>query len=171
MSKASDYRKRRRAAQEPTAEVALPSGAVFVCRRPPLEVWIAAGKIPQSFLRQYLGKEAGEGQQEISGEDTVSAVLFLREAIMYAVVEPRLVVGATNDDELDPSDLSPDDFEFLTQWVMTGSPGVPVKTKGGEVALDSLSRFRQKRPGGRPFSLEPDGGEIQQETERASRVG
>src|SRR5262245_45228637 len=152
MGKASDYRKRRESAAEPTAEIALPSGATFICRRPPLEVWIAAGKIPQSFLHQYLGKEGGDNA-EITGEQTVEAIIFLRECLLYAVVEPRLVVGATGDDELDPSELAPEDFEFLTQWIMAGCAGIPVRTKGGEASIESLSKFRQKRPGGRPFSL------------------
>lgn|SRR5262245_11340489 len=169
MSKASDYRKRRQSAAEPTAEITLPSGAVFICRRPPLEVWIAAGRIPQSFLHQHLGKTPGEGAEQISGEDTVASIIFIRDAMTYAVVEPRLVPGTTNDDELDPADLAPEDFEFLTHWIMAGSAGVPVRTKGGEASVESLSRFRQKQPGGGPFSLESDSKQVRAEAEPAFR--
>src|SRR5262249_7719723 len=177
MGRASDYRKRRQSAAEPAAEITLPSGAMFICRRPPLQVWITAGKIPQSFLHQYLGREGGEGAPELTDEQTVQAIVFVRECLIYAVVEPRLILPKLEYDfsgrpelgenELWADELAPEDFEFLTQWIMAGCTGVPVRTKGGEASIESLSKFRQKRPGGRPFSLEPDGEQVQHQAEPA----
>lgn len=167
--KASDYRERKEARRsaQPRATLALPSGAEFVVTRPPLEVWIAAGKIPQSFLRASLGADADTAGEEVSGEDTLASVIFLREALIAAVVEPRLVPGTTREDELDPADLDPDDFQFLTNWIMRGCPGAPVRTKGGEVSVDGLARFRQKRPGGGPAGSEPDGETVRDDAEPA----
>jgi hypothetical protein len=172
MSRATDYRNRRQQAQasEPTAELTLPSGAVFVVRRPPIQVWITAGKIPQSFLAQLLDAKRDGQAESLPEAETLAAVGFLRDALVYAVVEPRLRIGATGDDELDPSDLSPEDFEFLTGWIMAGSPGVPVPTKGGEVSTESLSRFRQKQPGGRAAGAGADGAEVQQQAEQVAGV-
>lgn len=167
--KASEYRKLK-AAKESTTELKLPSGAVFTLRRPPMEVWIAAGKIPQSFLQQMIKGGRGGRVETLSDEDTMASILFVREALLYACVSPRLVVGATGEDELDPCELDPEDFEFLSRWVLSGSPGVAVKTEGGEVSTDDLSRFRQKQPGGRPFSLEPHGAEVREATEPALGV-
>ena len=164
MSKVRDYRKKaaERRIEQPTAKLTLPSGAEFVVCRPPLEVWIAAGKFPQSFLRQKADSEAEGGAVEsIPDEDAVRAMVFIRDAILYAAIEPRLVVGTTREDELDPADLDPLDFTFLTKWIMANCPGVPVETRGGQVEMNDLSRFRQKRPGGRTHSPEPDGEAVQ----------
>lgn len=158
--KANEYRKRKQSS-EATAELELPSGSTFTVRRPPLQVWMVAGKIPQSFLAQMLKGGRAEAGADIGDEEALAAMLFLRDALVYAVVEPKLVIGATGDDELDPSELDAEDFEFLTHWIMSGCPGVPVSAKGGEVSMDDLSRFRQKRPGGKPFSLGGDGDEVQ----------
>jgi len=171
--KASDYRKKiaEKRGEKPTAKLTLPSGAEFVVCRPPLEVWIAAGKFPQSFLRQGMDGGAGGGAVEsIPDADAMQAIAFVRDAILHAVVEPRLVVGTTREDELDPADLDPIDFTFLTKWIMANCPGVPVETRGGQVEMNDLSRFRQKRPGGRAHSPEPDGETVQPDAESVAGV-
>jgi len=171
--KASEYRKNVRG-REQTAQLTLPSGAVFKVRRPPLQVWIAAGKVPQSFLRAIIeAQDAGPNADlNFTADETAGALEFVRTAILYAVVEPKLVVGASKSDELDPSELDPEDFAFLTDWIMKGSPGVPVQTKsGGEVQVESLRRFRQKRPGGGAAGNRTDSDEVQSETERFTGVG
>ena len=158
--KASEYRKKKAEKQEsrpaPKMELTLPSGAVFVVQRPPIEVWIAAGKVPQSLLKMAMGDGSSSSPivEALSGDEVLASVEFTRDAILHAVVEPRLVVEATiNSDELDPCEIDPDDFLFLQQWIMSGCPGLPIQTKGGEVSGEALPRFSQKRPGGKPFSL------------------
>lgn len=162
---ATEYRNRKK----PTTELTLPSGAVFTVQRPPLQVWLMAGRIPQSFVKQMLeGK--GEMPEELSPEDTMASIAFIRDALLHAVVSPRLVVGAdpNSETELDPSELDPDDFLFLSRWIMTGSPGVPVATKGGEIPLANLNRFRQKLPGGGFVGDSPSGEQVRNETEQAA---
>ena len=242
--KASEYRKNKEARIKPETviELALPSGAVFRVRRPPMEIWIAAGRIPQGFMRMAMAQNRGAdtSEMDLSDDETMAAIQFTRDALLYAVIEPRLLTGeqlaekkasadilrsrieqedakyksesvsiawllenaasgleydgavrqqeALNcrlaeldsarlefmklseqiEDSLDPAELDPEDFQFLTAWISGGSPGVPVQTKGGQTSVESLSRFRQKRTGGKPFSLEPDGGEIRQEAERTA---
>ena len=167
----AEYRAKRQAA-ELTAEITLPSGAVFRLRRPPLDLWIAAGKIPQSFLRAML--EAGNGatsaQVRYSTEETLDGYSFLVEAITYSAVEPPISIDGAGE-TLALTDLDPEDFRFLIQWVQSGSPGVPVKTSnGGEVETDRLTRFRQKRPGG-AADAGADGGEVRGETLSTVRAG
>lgn len=157
MSKAAEYRAARKEKQQPTAELTLPSGAVFTVRRPPLEVWMAGGRIPQSFLKASI-EPSGAGA--MTADDTVDVICFLREAITYAVVEPRLVAGTTAEDELDPADLDPEDFQFLCTWITANCPGVPVATKGGEIAIDDLTKFRQKQPGRTPLSHRDHGADV-----------
>jgi hypothetical protein len=158
----AEYRRRKTI----TAEITLPSGLTVTVRRPPLQVWMMAGRIPQSFVKQILeGK--GETPEELSPEDTMASIAFVRDAILYGVVSPRLVVGANpnSETELDPSELDPEDFLFLSRWIMTLSPDVPVATKGGEVSLESLNRFRRKRPGGGFVDAGIDSEQVREESE------
>lgn len=169
--KASEYRKRK-AEREPIADLTLPSGAIFKVRRPPLQVWITSGKVPQSFVRSMLNANLnGITAEALDPEETVSGLIFLRDAILYAVVEPRLIPGGTGENELDPAELDPEDFEFLQRWILRGSPGVPVLTKEGETTIESLNRFRPKRTGGRPFSPSTDSDEVQPKTEPVAATG
>ena len=158
----AEYRNRKKA----TTELTLPSGLVVTLQRPPLQVWMLAGKIPQSFVKQLLDGK-GELPEEQSAEDTLAGIKFVREAILYAFVSPKLVIDAdpNSETELDPADLDPQDFLFLSRWVMTGSPEVPVATKGGEIPLASLNRFRQKRPGGGFADTGIDGEQVRAATE------
>lgn len=172
MSKASEYKKRLAEKPSPTAEITLPSGAVFTCRRPPLPTWIAAGRIPQSFVRQLLKTQNKEGAiPDLDTDETMQIMAFIAEAILYAVVDPKLVLGTKNENEFDPANIDPDDFQFLTTWIMEGSPGVPVETKGGEIAVDNLSQFRQKRGSGGALGVSPDGAEIRDEAEPVAAIG
>lgn len=160
--RAAEYRKRI----EKTAEVEVPSGATFTLRRPPLQAWINAGRVPQAFVKFAVGVMVNpERLQDVSEEEFVVGMKFISDAIRYACVSPRLVDGGTGDDELDPTELDPVDYEFLTKWVMAGSPGVPVATKGGETSIEALNRFRQKRPGGGFADDSTDGGEVRAEAE------
>lgn len=171
--KASEYRKKVKQA-EVTAEITLPSGAVFTMRRPPLDLWIAAGKVPQSFLRVMLqAQEAGPSADvNLTPDETIDGLTFVTEAVIYACVEPKVALGSTAPDVLDLSELDPEDFQFLTTWIQEGCPGVPVRTKqGAEVQVQNLQRFRQKRPGGGSVGDSTDSGEIREASESTSRAG
>lgn len=144
MSKASDYRNR----QKKTTALTLPSGAIFTVTRPPLQLWLTSGKLPQSLVKAMV--KSGGMPSDLSADDTVAAMIFMRDAVVHACVEPRLVgddVVPDDETELRVSELDPEDFQFLSEWVFDGSPGVPVATKGGEVAHGDLIKFRQKQPG------------------------
>jgi len=170
---AKEYRQRRQTA-EAIGEITLPSGAVFRMRRPPLDVWMAAGRIPQSFLRAMLEAQQGApgAAVQFSTEETLEGLTFLTEAVIYAAVEPRLAIQSDDPDVLLLADLDPEDFRFLTQWIQAGSPGVPVRTTtGGEVQPEKLARFRQKRAGGGFVGDQSDSGEVRDEAERAAGAG
>ena len=170
---AREYRKRKQTA-EAIGEIVLPSGAVFRMRRPPLDVWMASGRIPQSFLRAMLEAQQGGAQAatQFSTEETLEGLTFLTEAVIYAAVEPRLAMQSDDEEVLALSDLDPEDFRFLTSWIQAGSPGVPVRTTtGGEVQPEKLARFRQKRAGGGYVSDQSDSGEIRDTAERAAGTG
>ena len=171
--KASEYRQRRQAV-EAVGEITLPSGAVFRMRRPPLDLWMAAGRIPQSFLRAMLeAQQGGAGASvQFSTEETLEGMAFLTEAVIYAAVEPKLALQSDDPEVLLLADLDPEDFRFLTGWIQAGSPGVPVKTTtGGEVQPEKLARFRQKRPGGGTVGTGSDGQQVRDEAEPFASIG
>jgi hypothetical protein len=168
--KAADYRRSRQEA-EPTGDVTLPSGAVFKMRRVPLDLWMAAGLIPQSFLRAMLEAQQGGPAAKVafSTEETLDGMEFLTRAVIYAALEPKLALTPATDEELALADLAPEDFQFLIQWVQNGCPGVPVRTlPGKEVELDRLARFRQKFPGGGNAGAGLDGEQIRDSAEQAA---
>ena len=96
---AKEYRQRKQTA-EAIGEITLPSGAVFKMRRPPLDVWMASGRIPQSFLRAMLEAQQGGAQAatQFSTEETLEGLTFLTEAVIYAAVEPRLAMQSDDED-------------------------------------------------------------------------
>ena len=170
--KASDYRKAK-AKGELTGTVTLPSGAEFVMRRPPLDLWIAAGKVPQSFLRAMLeAQAAGPGADAVlTPDETIDGLAFITEALIYSCVEPKVALNPTDENVLSLMELDSDDFQFLTGWIQQGCPGVPVRTKGGEVEVENLAWFRQKRPGsGGTFGSGADGAEIREQAEQLNRI-
>ena len=99
--KASDYRKAK-AKGELTGKVTLPSGAEFVMRRPPLDLWIAAGKVPQSFLRAMLeAQAAGPGADAVlTPDETIDGLAFITEALIYSCVEPKVALNPTDENVL-----------------------------------------------------------------------
>ena len=171
--KASEYRQKRQAV-EAIGDITLPSGAVFKMRRPPLDLWMAAGRIPQSFLRAMLeAQQGGTGANvQFSTEETLEGMSFLTEAVIYASIEPKLALQSDDPEVLLLADLDPEDFRFLTGWIQAGSPGVPVKTTTGqEVQPEKLARFRQKRPGGGAATVGSDGEQVRNEAEPTFAAG
>ena len=146
--KARDYR-RLRQQREVTADVTLPSGAVFTLRRPSLDLWIASGRMPQTFLRAMLEtQQATPGAQVVfSAEETMDGIHFVRDLVCFACVSPRVATNPASEDVLDLAELDAADYQFLASWVQSGSPDVPVTTENGEVPQEGVARFRQKQPG------------------------
>ena len=170
--KAESYRQKRQGV-ELTGKITLPSGAEFVMRRPPLDLWMAAGRIPQTFLRAMLEAQQGGSNANVqfSTEETMDGLAFLTEAVIYSCVEPRVALTSDDPDVLRLDELDPEDFRFLTGWVQAGSPGVPVKTQNGEVQPEKLARFRQKRPGGGSAGIGNDSAEVLDPSEQAAAIG
>lgn len=161
---------------EPTAEIEL-CGFKFLGRRIPLQAWIRSGRLPQALLMQLL--EVSEGQATEAGagtlrnEDLPAAIQFQRDAVMQSVVEPRIVQGKPKKGEISYMQLCearPDLIDAIINWVIAGSPGVPVPTKKGATSVESLSRFRQKRPGGVFAEPVPDGADVRSEAESTVAV-
>lgn len=163
MSTAQAYKDRIKKNPVLKGEFTLPSGSVFVLRRPPIQLWVASGRIPETFLQDVLmdaGKLTSDDPAEREaalaalGDDKLRELMtFMLDLICYACVEPPVYRDTDTTapaDCLRISDLDSEDYTALLAEVQAGCPCVPVAlAKGGEVSVGTLKTFRQKKPGGR----------------------
>jgi hypothetical protein len=143
MSRASDFVQQ---ASYPTAEIELPSQRKVVIRRPPLQAWIMAGLLPPFFTGEV--REAWRRAYDIGGAFDGSAdrvrdsLAIMRGLAKWAFVDPRLEDGADGSDgAVDPTFLTEDDWRFVTDFIVKGSPSVTIQMAEGEVKVEDLSRF------------------------------
>jgi hypothetical protein len=166
----------------PTTLLTCPSGATVEVCRPDLIVWLASGALPQVYVDLIIGVDGElDPQQKKEAAARVDAELqsdprklrqslnFMRDAVLAAVVRPRIKLGATGPDEIEPSLIPDEDFHFIFQHVIAGSPGVPVETEGGQTSVDGLSNFRDES------LLRPTGDDVRplenRDESKASRKG
>jgi hypothetical protein len=128
---ASDYKKLASAKRTEAVvfDVELPSGSVWKLREPPIEQFILAGKLPASLTSKMAGLAKANGNSvqaqkdllaKLTPEDIMSNLEFGRDLILYCAVEPQISLHPTNDDQIAPEDILPDDFMFLVNWVLSG---------------------------------------------------
>jgi hypothetical protein len=166
----------------PTALLTCPSGATVEVCRPDLIVWLASGALPQIYVDLIIGVDGElDPQQKSEAAARVDAELqsdprklrqslnFMRDAVLAAVVRPRIKLGASGPDEIEPSLIPDEVFHFIFQHVIAGSPGVPVETEGGQTSVDGLSNFRDGS------ALRPTSDDMRpaqaEDEQRASRKG
>jgi hypothetical protein len=134
--------------QAPTEIVTLKSGSVWELRRPDLQGMVLTGRVPQSLLLEGLaawkksdGVPAEAVMKQLSDEDTVNGVIFMRDIVCECTVNPHFVEFATRDNEIGAADMLRQDFEEIFAWAM-GYQGV--------AGLDGLKTFRAGRGGAAP---------------------
>lgn len=151
----------RRAAEDqralkPTIKITVPSGFEWEIRPPDLQGYVMTGRLPQSLVSQFLAsaKELGITPEELVtagkpnpkiaakllntlGDGEVTEMLiFMREIVRESCVNPKLVVGASAADEVDPGEVLPDDFQAIFNACMSHS---------GVAGLPALRTFRNRR--------------------------
>lgn len=135
--------------------VTLPSGNVFVLRTIPLQMWWKKKKLPQQFMEAALNAQKSPidlenaGQEylaQASTEEQQSIAVFMFDAVAYSMVSPKLVEGGTGDDELDPDELDPNDFNFIFTYACGQADQQTTPTKDGEVTVNAVADFRDSRP-------------------------
>ena len=137
ISRADAYRKQT--AERFTAEeVELPSGAVFLLRRPQLSVWVMSGELPMTvsaaMQKQYrTEEEAAQAFMALSVADQEKAAGFLRKLVVWTCLEPRISETPDGDSILF-SELEQQDLAFLIEWA---------KSAGGATA--DAANFRAQR--------------------------
>jgi hypothetical protein len=137
-----------------TALLTLPSGAVVEVCRPDISVWFASGALPQVFVDKLLNIEPYRSEaetrlaeaamrEEIAADPikTRQLLIFQREVVRAALVRPRIKVGAKGDDEIEPSAVPREDFLFIYNHVLAGSPAVTVQTEESETTVEAVETF------------------------------
>lgn len=132
-NRAEKYKKRgqEKREEEELQEVTLPSGEVWLMATPPIQRFIRLGKLPDAMVAKMMaimksskGDPAETGRlaaQRMTPDEMVSNLIFARDLLYYCAREPRISVEyPTPDDAIAPEDIIPEDFDFLTNWVMSG---------------------------------------------------
>jgi hypothetical protein len=134
--KAQDYRKLSTKKADTLIDVTLPSGAVWKLRQPPIQQFIAAGKLPSSLVGKLAAAAATDSDpnaavKTLNPTELIQSLEFSRDLLLACAVEPRISLNPKSDDEIAPEEILPEDFQFLMKWVI----------QGGKVG-ESLSTFR-----------------------------
>lgn len=136
---AAEYRAnaKKRDSERPTEIVKLKSGSVFELRRPDLESYMIMGRLPQSLVNVGLKAWKAGAQKtanDLSNEDAVDALIFMREIVHDCTVKPKFVEIAVNDDEIGAADMLKEDFDEIYHWAMTHQ---------GVAGIAGLQSFRE----------------------------
>lgn len=134
MSRSDDYRTAVAKARATEAvEFVAPSGFTWKLRRPGIGAFLATGRVPQSLLEtgmkawQAQGKmPASASPPEMNAEDTMASLIFMREIVREACVSPRIAVGSSDPDTIDPAEMFEADFMAIFEWVVTGGENAAV---------------------------------------------
>jgi len=115
----------KRPENEEQVEVKVPSGNVFLFRKPSqFSMIFQLGKLPQmmangSFNKWKLGDVSG--MQSEDQAEMIKLTVHIAEHVMRLSVNPKLVdKPTTTPGELCLSDLSDEDCQFLLTWVASG---------------------------------------------------
>lgn len=84
--------------QQPTEIVTLKSGAVFELRKADLQGYVVTGRVPHSLLVEGLKAWGKKGSGlAVTDEDTVNALITMREVVQDCCVNPRFVEYVKHD--------------------------------------------------------------------------
>lgn len=168
--KASDYRKRKAERQEliePEWVTNPETNESFYLRRVGAMALLVAGQMPASLTAEAVkaweqegveGAEANAQVKQPTDEGQRDTKLIAR-VVSQACVIPKLVDGATAEDELDPAELDDKDLLFIFRWA-TGQVG-SVPMKGGETMNVADLKSVRKKPR-RSAGAGDDGSKLQQ---------
>jgi hypothetical protein len=177
-SSATEWRAKADAQREAQAvPLELPSGATVMVSRPPIALWVAHGRIPQTLTedlhRVFVETEGDpdeveEAFEEIGEKRSGAILVFMRDAVKAACVKPRIVETPASEEEISPADIPLEDFSAIFAWVIQGSPSVPVKTADGEVSVQSLRNFRQRGGAAKPPRARKSRGKVRKTAKRTA---
>lgn len=160
ISSVKDFKKKRQAKRESSAEpVTLPSGLTVLASRPgPL--WFAAhGGLPGGLAAKL---SAGpEAREPFTADDAKALSERMITILSEIVVEPKLSLNPKDDNELSPDDIDDKDLDYLLKW------GVGEVATASDGSATDLSSFR-----GQPTNAAPsdNGGHVEVQAEFVARA-
>lgn len=98
------------------------------------------GEVREAWQRAY----DSSGILDVEDADKVrDSLVIMRGLAKWAFVDPRLEDGADGSDgAVDPTFLTEEDWRFVTDFIVKGSPSIAIQMVEGEVKVEDLSRFR-----------------------------
>lgn len=140
--------------------VTLPSGARARLRAVALETFILRGqRMPQSLTSKVAnqhaaGKNANQIAAQMSQDELMFSLEFMRRVVVESVVEPRLVDAVINpDEEIALTEIPDADYQFIFQWATNQLDESPATEQGATVGSVAGFRHRkQRKPSVKPRS-------------------
>lgn len=161
MSRASEWKAKALEAAE-CCELPLPSGMVVTARRPgPIQIAFFR-RLPLALAQQALAGEKPD-PQSASPEEVIENLAFMRDLLVYCLVDPRVSLDPKGEDEIHPRDIPQGDWQFILRWAMRAEEaaklapfrverrGDPAGSHGEIVELPSVATAGDRGPG---FSAE-----------------
>jgi hypothetical protein len=123
-----------------------PDGRVWTMRPVPMHFYLLYGQLPGALSDRAMlalkQKDNDALEKEIADNLTEKEVfdnlMFVREAVKYACVHPKISLTPQDADEISPFDISPAAFDFLSRTAMS--------SRGGGKAAGLNSFRKQSRP-------------------------
>lgn len=114
------------------ANLTVPSGRTFEVRPLPKHFYLFYGELPTALSEKAVAALKSEDMQSfekeiletLSPDKILQTLVFLREAVKYICVKPKISLSPQNADEISPFEISEEDFNFLGKWAMQGAGGV-----------------------------------------------
>jgi hypothetical protein len=145
-------------------------GITFEVQRVDLGTYLAAGLLPEHFYRVVIEAQRERADKpkakqmvedairEMDAEELTTLSAVKSRFVVAACVSPKVVLGQPkNESEISLLEIPEETQSDIFAWAMSGCPGIPIEVGGEEIEVEDLDRFRPKRTGGKPFTLEPDG--------------
>lgn len=146
--------------------VTCPSGNTYRLRKPDIAALINSGALPENFTGKLLSKldkkeTDVEGDNDpLKDEDLLSMAAIKRATVTAAMLEPRIVANAVNDDEIEFQDVPKEDREYIYLWATRGLPEVPIEIAKGETTVEAVENFPTEEPSVESIGIGTDSREI-----------
>ncbi len=119
-----------------------PDNREWTMRPVPTHFYIMYGQLPGTLSDRALlalkQKDQSTYEKEIADnltqEEIFSNLIFIREAVKFACVKPKITLTPMAPDEISPFDISPAAFDFLSRQAMSSGGG------GKAARLDSFRK-------------------------------
>jgi hypothetical protein len=132
-----------------------PDGRKWTMRPVPTHFYIMYGQLPGTLSDRALlalkEKDQATYEKEIADsltqEEIFSNLMFIREAVKYACVSPKITLTPQTPEEISPFDISPTAFDFLSRQAMSSGGGkvTGLDSFRGQPAPSSGDRSARKK--------------------------